>query len=292
MRSRIHRLLNPRLAAAALLVLAAAGYPPPIPSPQRVDEALRNLPLTPEPGGGRLGRGRFPLSFPVDRSHGEWKSGTDYRLVVHGHGASRRRYGSVSLELLFWELAHFEADLRSTGEAIDRLGFAPAAREVVFGALRGLRQRLVSGPHDGPPFADPRSAQVRIGEALAAPGLHIPIEGRLSRGPGGDGGYVIVQLTDAEAPQAAWPAPADVEALFPFSRRRMRDSGADIPAVDEPEVFDLSCRRAGADAFRCRYVVSVSDWLRGAAPRDRYSDLFRRRDGRWALIAPDAGALD
>lgn len=283
----IETLLNPRLAAAALLVLAAADAPP-VPSPQRVEAALRELPLTRQPGEARLGRGRFPLSFPVERPHGKWRSGTGYFLAVHGHGVSRRRYGSISLELLFWELAHFEADLASTGEAMTGMGFSPEAREDVLGALRALRQRLESGPHDGPPSAEPRFGEVRINEARAAPGLHIRMEGRLSRGPGGDGGYVIVQLTDARAPQAAWPAPADVEALFPYSRRRMRDVGADIPAIDEPEVFDLSCRPAGADAFRCRYAVGVSDWLRGRAPRDRYNDLFRRRDGRWQLIAPDA----
>ena len=145
-----------------------------------------------------------------------------------------------------------------------------------------LRDRARSGSADSVyPLAD-------VEEVREASAVQMRTEGRLWRGPGGSIGYVVLQFTDARAPQVAWPAPADVERLFPFARRRSYGGATDVMAYLEPEVFDLRCRPAGRERFRCSYVVTVTDWLNGTPPRDRHTDLFERRDGRWRILARDA----
>jgi hypothetical protein len=256
-----------------------------IPQAGQLESGLRRLGLQAEPGEKRLALGRFPLSFPVDRSHGCYKSGSGFRLCAHGHGQSWRRYLSVSFEFLFWDLSRLESDLDVVRGSMAEVGLGVEPQRAVLGRLRDVAARLSAARPVDSHWAEVPADQVEI-----VSGMQIRFEGRLNRGPGGSGGRVIVQFTDLRAPQASWPSPAEVEGLFPFERRRPYGTNSDVLEFLEPEVFDLDCRPAGRDRLRCSYVVTATDWLSGRPPRDRYTDLFLKRpDGKWQLLAPDAG---
>lgn len=280
LKPRLRLVTCPAVLGLTLFPLAAAAAP--VPQPRALAAALRQMDLPEaQSDDSRLGRGRFPLSFPVDRHHGVFKSvETNLLISVHGHGPTTRRYRSISFEMLFYDLAVFETDLATTGRVIAGIGLPEEVQEAATAMLQSAHARLEAVRGPGGTYG-----HVAVDEVRQAAGIQIRVEGRFSYGPGGSGAYVILQLTDADAPEVDWPSPREVERLQPASRRRSVDCyGCDITASIDPEVFNLRCRPAGADAFRCSYVVTVSDWIGRGRPVDRYTDLFRRgADGRWSI---------
>lgn len=281
-------MLKPRLrlvthsAVLGLTLFPLASAATPVPQPRALEAALHQLGLPQSQlDNSRLGRGRFPLSFPVDRHHGVFRSAdTNLLISVHGHGSTARRYRSISLEMLFRDLARFEADLATTGRVITGIGLPEEVQGAATEMLRSAHTRWEAVRNPDRSWAEAAADEVR-----ETAGIQIRLEGRFREGPGGSSAYVILQFTDAGAPEADWPPPREVERLQPPLRRRSTDCyGCDITPSIDPEVFNLRCRPAGPDAFRCSYVVTVSDWIGRGRPVDRYTDLFRRSaDGRWSI---------
>ncbi|HEX8695515.1 MAG TPA: hypothetical protein VF746_24090 [Longimicrobium sp.] len=282
-------MLNPglrlatRSAVLGITLFPCTAAAAPVPQPRALEAALRRLDLTQvQRDTSRLGRGRFPLSFPVDRFHGAFKSADTHLLVVvHGHGPTTRRYRSISFEMLFYNLARFEADLATTIRTIAGIGLPEEVQGAATEVLRSAHARweTVRNP-------DRSWVKAPADEVREAAGIQIRLEGSFYEGPGGSGAYVILQFTDADAPEVDWPSPREVEDLQPHSRRRLiwcyGRYNCDVPMELEPEVLDLRCRPAGPDAFRCSYVVAASEGR--SRPGDRYTDLFRRgADGRWSI---------
>jgi hypothetical protein len=266
---------GPRLSCRSAL-LALMLFPPSaaaqaaVPQPRALTEALLRVNLSGEAGDGRLGRGRFPLPFAVTRPHGQFTTrDRSMVMVISGHGPSRRVYRSVSLEMLFTERTHFDADLAAMAEVITTIGLPAEAAAAAVEMLRTARREADIQLDNG----WSASNQAHVEETA---GLHLRLEGSFHRG----GAYATLQLTDAGAPETHWPAPRDVETLLPWDRRIVLGA-TDIIATAEPEVFDLRCRPAGRGAFHCSYVVTVSDWIGPNAPRERYTDVFRSSNGSW-----------
>lgn len=265
---RMRRRLIPCILLGLALSPANAAAQAHVPQPRALTAALLQVNLPGEAGDGRLGRGRFPLSFAATRYHAQLTTpDRSMVMIISGHGPSRRVYRSVSLEMMFGERARFDADVETVAEVIATLGLpadaAAAAREMLRTARREADVELDHG----------RSAshQAHVQETA---GIHLRLEGRFHRGQV----YATLQLTDADAPETDWPAPRDVETLLPWGRRIVLGA-TDIIVTADPEVFDLRCRPAGRDAFRCGYVITVSDWIGPNPPRARYTDVFRRGAG-------------
>jgi len=262
-------LLGPLLAAVA-----------PVPQQRQIDSGLRALRPALVSGNRRPSDRRFPLSFPLNRTQALFWNSNGLNLAVHSHGSVPGRYASISFELLFWDMPrNFEVDLRTFQSVMAAVGIPEPARAGAVAAVRELNARLVAAkplPNTSP---ERLWFEARADEAREAAGLQIRTEGKFVRGTGGSSGFAFVQITDARAPQALWPAPSDVERLFPYARRKGFDVGADILDFPDPAVADLSCRSRGRDRWRCRYRAS---------PHGRFIDDFARVGGEWRLLAPDA----
>jgi hypothetical protein len=273
LRCLILALLGPLLAAAA----------PGVPQQRQIDAGLRPLRVALASDDRRPSDKRFPLSFPLNRTHALLRTSNGLHVAVHSHGTTPGRYASITFELLFWDTArHFEEHARSFQSVMAAVGLPEPARAEAVAAVRALNAKLVAArpvSNTAPPGLWFRTSGEGTREAAD---LHIRTEGEFSRGPGGSTGFAFVQITDGRAPQARWPAPADVERLFPYSRRRAVDVGADIPYFPDPVVAVLRCRSRGPDRYRCRYEV---------APGERFTDDFAQVGGEWRLLAPDAAPV-
>jgi hypothetical protein len=227
-----------------------------------------------------LTRERFALAFPVQRPFGVHGVDADnLRISVTGFGNGGRRLDSIGLQLLFWNRPHdqsFEPDLAAADTFLRRIALPP---EAVAAAMARLRS-LADGPHTA--FVP----MPRRNEAAAAGGLLIHVRGRFSGGPGGQAGMVLIQFTRADAPQAGWPTVQDVAELQPVDGRPMLSSRSDLPLILDWSVADLACFKARGALVRCRYTLTVDDWIGADRPRERHVDFFRRNAaGAWVMEA-------
>jgi hypothetical protein len=96
-------------------------------------------------------------------------------------------------------------------------------------------------------------------------------------------GFVILQFTDADAPEASWPSPGEIEKLQSPTRQRLAGY-TDVAFFAEIVVTDLRCPPAGPDSFRCRYGLVGGGDPEGPFKGGPYTDLFRRAtDDRWRM---------
>jgi len=93
----------------------------------------------------------------------------------------------------------------------------------------------------------------------------------------------------AAAERRAWPSEAELTRLQPRDRYfDMGYGGEDLPYVLEPTAVDLSCEtvRRKPLRLRCRYVLTVTDWIGRNPPRKLFEDLLERDEaGRWTIVS-------
>lgn len=275
-----------RWAVVGLTLVSAPAFAARVPQPRELEASLLRLELPKDTASGRLSNDRFPLYFPVDRHHGRWKAADNSLfLSVHGHGHSARRYQSVSLQLLFWHTADFEAGVGHTERVISTIGLPDEVRAATGEMLRAARAQLQTDRSTNPLWW---YSEVR--EAREAAGIQVRIRFASHS-------FVIVQFTDADAPEARWPARDDVERVHPYTHRHFENIPSDVGVFQDAVMLELRCRPAGRDAFRCRYLLDDAG-RDGDRPVDAtFSGLFRRAaDGEWTVtleqppIMPDGPA--
>lgn len=244
-----------------------------VPQPRALTEALLRVNLPREAGPAPLRGGRFPLPFAVDWHHGQFRSvRPGLSISVYGHGPSRRAYRSVSLEVQTSGRDRLEEDIAAMREVITGIGLPEAVATVSGTMLRRARQRADSMLANG-------WFPANLAEVEEIAGMHMRLEGTFYSGYAN----LILQLTDADAPETEWPAPREVEALQPWGRRIVIGV-TDIEHRLAPAVFDLRCRPAGRHAFRCSYVITSPEWRGPNPPGVCYTDVFRRgADGAWSM---------
>ncbi|HYR10975.1 MAG TPA: hypothetical protein VEQ60_24560 [Longimicrobium sp.] len=259
-------------------VLSLALVPGPavaarVPQPRELDAALRQLSLPRDTDTVRISHDRFPLYFPVDRHHGQWRSpDNSLMLSIHGHGHSARRYQSVSLEMLVWHSGDFEAGVAHTERVITTIGLPDEVRAAAAEMIRTTHAQRQTERTTGRTWYMTVTRETR---EVAGIQIRMRFES-LS--------HVFLQFTDADAPEARWPSRDEVEQVHPHSHRRVLDIPADVGVFQDPVVLSLRCRPAGRGALRCRYVLQEARLEGGRAVDAAFTGLFRKNEnGRWSV---------
>lgn len=86
----------------------------------------------------------------------------------------------------------------------------------------------------------------------------------------------------------AWPSEAELTRLQPWDRHfNMGYNGEDVPLLLPPIAQKASCEpvRRKPLRLRCRYVLTVSDWVGSNPPTKAVEDLVERDPaGTWRIV--------
>lgn len=251
-----------------------------LPRSAQVISGLEQLAWTRETANPNISWERFPVAFAETRDFGTYfATGRRLDAQLTGFVGARDRMDSLGVELLFLSrpaASSFEDDMAAADQLLAAIGLPEHAKAGVLAYLRNLAHNLEEVGAHLPPLST----------VLTSDGLVVHARGTFAQGPGGKSGHALIQFTRMTAPEVEWPTVQDVQALQPSSRAFEYDVGADVPAVAEPSVADLSCRRVASAEFHCTYRLTVDDWIGRGRPNRRYSDRFGRGpDGRWLLLS-------
>lgn len=220
-----------------------------------------------------LGRERYPVPFSIAHKLGTYDI-ERFTADVTSFANKRGDVKAIGVALL-WSLPLAEGHgepLRQAENLLLALKLPVDARRTA----NHLLMRIVQSEDEG--GRPLREARLQVGSTSLFARYSI------SGGPGGHVGYVLLQFVDPRAEPLNWPTVQEVKQLQPMDRWLIEDGNSDIPAMSPKDVVNLTCRPSGRAMWRCRYILTVDDWVGPGRPETRYSDLFARdREGKWRM---------
>ena len=263
-----------------MFVVALAATAIGLPTPAAVLAGVRTSGWS--SADGLPDRERFPIPF-VSHQRIAYLRSQNGALSVEITALGRRagRLDSLGVKVLFDPRspgADLGTDLTRFAALLDQIGLPAAARDAAL-AVTERMDRL-------PDPADMPLAKPMVIERQRARALVVDSRGRFVTGVNGRYGQALLQFTPEGSPELDWPTVQEVEALVPYGRRVMLIGNSDVPAVLDPAITTMACRRIAA-GYRCRYRTTIADWIGKGAPRSSFNDVYRREpDGRWSLLTP------